>query len=137
MKVSILRSLIVGVLPFIGQVQALDIPEPSTSPKECMTWANAQKGRAAKNAARTHCNALQNCVENESEDAESLRECIFNAQETYRLSVGEVAVPRGGGYEGVGEVPGMSSGVVTRVPDSFYEMKGGDRKGWENADVGD
>jgi len=133
MKVSILLSASLGILSFTGQAQAV-MPDASASLDTCLSWANSLEGKGAVKAGTTRCYALDDCNKNESEDVESLRECLMAADDAFEKSEGVSAVA---GRELEEDEAPLSSGVSTRAADSYYEMKGGDEKGWRNSDVGD
>src|SRR5437899_432868 len=130
MKVSVLLSVAVGT--FVSYAHAANVPDPSLDYNSCLSWANTfSPGTSPFQAAADRCTALQNCNANQSDNAEELRDCVFQAENNYLLASSGESQPQEPSV-----APGVSSPIVTETADSYYEQKGGDAKGWENADVG-
>src|SRR5947208_13881892 len=132
MKISILLSFAVSICIFSNEGQAA-IPGPSVDLNTCLAQAQMEN-------QKHRCFALDDCYKNQSANREDLTECLFNAEEAYRLKEGGAAGAVPAGLYQPSSVPaaggGFTSKVVTEIPDSNYSIKGGDHKGWDNSTQG-
>lgn len=126
MKKFIVVSIAITTFALMGQGKAeeINVPAWSSDLAACMEWANALPGPMVA-AGQARCKGIDNCINNYSEDAQSLNDCIgpieaaFNAGES----------PSGVSFN----TP--TSAVSTDSDNSRYETnpsEGG--KGWENAE---
>jgi hypothetical protein len=130
MKNSILFAAAAAVFAFVGQAEA-SVPDAGESLDTCLSWANSLEGSSAFSAATNRCTALNDCMTNQSDNYEELRECNYKAEHDFLVATGG-ALPS----EGPAQASGVTTGVSTQVADSYYEQKGGDAKGFMEADVG-
>lgn len=95
---------------------------------ECASWAQSQ---ANIDDALTLCDSLKNCELNESDDKQTLIDCIAEAKAAYRDSKNpELASQKDDSYIG------KMLPVGTAEQESIYDKQGNDSKGWKNAEQG-
>ena len=129
MKISVLFST--AALVLTGHAQAIPTPDSMASLNQCISWANSVDPRIMMEAT-TRCQALDGCMRNYSDDKESLVECTNTAEVVFAEAIGKLRYP--------GEIPStnLEAPVITeKAASTLYERKGGEAKGWENADLGD
>lgn len=129
MKVSILLSAATLVLN--GHAHAISTPDSMASLGQCMSWAQ-RVDPTMRMTATTRCQSLDNCMQNYSDDKESLVECTYQAEGIFAAAIGELRSPS--------ELPStnIEAPVITeKAASTMYDRKGGESKGWENADLGD
>lgn len=129
MKISMLFAFAAATFTFVGQAEA-NVPDSGESLDTCLAWANSLQGSSVFSAATNRCTALNDCMVNQSDNAEELRECSYKAEHNFLVATGG-ALPSEGE-----QVPGLNVPVSTQVADSYYEQKGGDAKGFNEADLG-
>lgn len=129
MKLSLLLSVAAATLLQIGAVSAQSIiPSTDVSPEECRNWAEAQEDPTYKAHAYKRCQEVTNCMENQSDNQNDLRECLFAAESNFQRATAG-ALPQGSEM-------GVETPVATEVADSAYDHPERD-KGWGFTDQGD
>lgn len=129
MKLSLLLSVAAATLLQMGAVSAQSIiPSIDASSEECHNWAEAQEDPTYKAHAYKRCQALKNCMENQSDNQNDLRECRFAAESNFQRATAGV-LPQGSEM-------GVETPVATEVADSAYDHPDR-RKGWGFTDQGD
>ncbi|MBL8676980.1 MAG: hypothetical protein JNJ47_06135 [Alphaproteobacteria bacterium] len=129
MKLSLLLSVAAATM---FQIEALSaegiIPSTDVSSEECHNWAEAQEDPTYKTHAHKRCQAIVNCMENQSDNQNDLRECLFAAESSFQRATAGV-LPQGSEM-------GVETPVATEVADSAYDHpeRG---KGWGFTDQGD
>lgn len=127
MKISIITSAAFVGFALMGTAMADILPnaaEVGTLPQnsqKCAEWAGTDSARM------DYCDALANCETNESDDRQTLIDCIVAAEAKYHESLGA-----GMGAPYLGEqLP-----VSTNAAEADYSKQGPDTKGWKNAEQG-
>lgn len=129
MKNSILFAFAAATFAFVGQAEA-NVPDAGESLDTCLSWANSLAGTPAYSAAQGRCTALSDCQRNQSDNAEELRECTYKAEHNFLVATGAAPAV-------APESPSsLTTPVATQAADSYYEQKGGDAKGFNEADLG-
>jgi hypothetical protein len=147
MKVSTLLSTAALSVIIMGYAQA-NVPDPSVDLNTCLSQAQQYQGTSGFRAAATRCYALDNCNKNSSNNETALRECYLEAEDNFLSASGTPPELREGGTNpdftsfetppgGGGGGGGPESPVATEKANSNYDIKGGNRKGWENSRQGD
>jgi len=129
MKNSILFAFAAATFAFVGQAEA-NVPDAGESLDTCRSWADSLAGSPAYSAAHGRCTALNDCKVNQSDNAEELRECTYKVEHNFLVATG------GAPATGAESAPGITTAVSTQAADSYYEQRGGDAKGFNEADVG-
>lgn len=129
MKNSILFAFAAATFAFVGQAEA-NVPDAGESLDTCLSWANSLTGTSAFSAAQGRCTALADCQRNQSDNAEELRECTYKVEHNFLVATG--AAPSAGPEV----ASSLTTPVATQAADSYYEQKGGDAKGFNEADLG-
>lgn len=129
MKISMLFAFAAASFAFVGQAEA-NVPDAGVSHDACLSWANSLQGSPAFSAATARCLAINDCKVNQSDNAEELRECNYKAEHNFLVATGG-ALPSGSE-----QASGITVPVSTQVADSYYPQRGGDAKGFNEADLG-
>jgi len=129
MKISMLFVFAAATFTLVGQAEA-NVPDAGVSHDACVSWANSLQGSSAFSAATNRCVAINDCMVNQSDNAEELRECTYKAEHNFLVATGGV-LPSGSE-----QASGITVPASTQVADSYYEQKGGDAKGFNEADLG-
>ena len=130
MKTSIFVSTVFAISVCASYVNAYDVvPESPRTIKECHIWAESQKGTDLYPHANRRCDALKNCIANESTGELQLRECMTKAESQF-LNASNMIQPQlqSGAHQ-------LETDAITTSAGSFYE-RNGDGKGFRNATEG-
>jgi len=128
MKYSLLLSVAAATSLHMGAASAQVIPPMGASADECHNWAEAQEDPTYRAHAGKRCRAIVNCMRDQSDNDNNLRECLFAAESDFQRAT-STGLPQG-------PEMGVETPAATEVADSAYDHP--DRgKGWEFTDQGD